>query len=330
MTSPLRRARASTVVPIVTATCALAGLGLALAWAVHSRNRVQHSLPLTSALDAELRFFESPSAGRLGYYVAGPQQRGKAPVLMLHSVNAAASSFEMRPLFERLAQTHRVYALDLPGFGFSARANREYTPELMRNAVIEFLLGVLKGLPVHAIALSLGCEFLALAAQEQPSWFRTLTLLSPTGFGARARQNVKRPRLLRALLSPTLRRPLFDLLTTRPSIRFFTRLSAARPLPAEFSDYAYVTSHQADAEFAPLHFIASALFTPDIADVYMALKQPALLLHGSDRFAGVEGADALLAYPNWQIAPFDRAGALPHWDFPETVAHQIEAHLTQK
>ena len=55
----------------------------------------------------------SGTAGRLALYEAG----SGSPVLLIHSINAAASAYEVRPLFERLSATHRVFAIDLPGYG---------------------------------------------------------------------------------------------------------------------------------------------------------------------------------------------------------------------
>ena len=43
------------------------------------------------------------------------------PLLLVHSINAAAGAHEMRPLVERFTATHSVYTPDLPGFGASAR-----------------------------------------------------------------------------------------------------------------------------------------------------------------------------------------------------------------
>src|SRR6476619_2327320 len=43
------------------------------------------------------------------------------PIVLAHGIHAAASSFEMRGIFEPLSQHHRVYAVDLLGFGKSER-----------------------------------------------------------------------------------------------------------------------------------------------------------------------------------------------------------------
>ena len=62
---------------------------------------------LPPAIEAERREHDG-RAGRLSYYVAG----SGAPLLLVHSVNAAASAYEMRPLFEHYRGSRRVYAVD--------------------------------------------------------------------------------------------------------------------------------------------------------------------------------------------------------------------------
>lgn len=38
-----------------------------------------------------------------------------------------------------MAATHRVYAPDFPGFGDSAKSGREYSPEFLKNFLVDFL-----------------------------------------------------------------------------------------------------------------------------------------------------------------------------------------------
>ena len=45
-------------------------------------------------------------------------------------------------------------------------------------------------------------------------------------------------------------------------------------------DYAYATSHQPGARYAPLYFVSGKLFTPDIrTSIYERLEQPVLALY---------------------------------------------------
>ena len=70
-------------------------------------------------------------------YYADTRVSGK-PLLLLHSMNAAPSSMEMKPLFEHYRQQRPVYAPDLPGFGQSERADRSYSPEFYPRSSAHF------------------------------------------------------------------------------------------------------------------------------------------------------------------------------------------------
>ncbi len=180
--------------------------------------------PLTAALSGDRKEIEA-RAGRLNYYVRG----SGSPVLLLHSINAAASAYEMRPIYERLEG--RLYAPDLPGFGFSDRGARDYSPDLYVAAIVDMLDEIeregQRG-PITAIGLSLTCEFLARVAVRSPNRFARLVFITPTGFqkGAgklRGPEGATRqvPGILPFVSLPLVGDALFSLLTTRPSMRFF-------------------------------------------------------------------------------------------------------------
>jgi pimeloyl-ACP methyl ester carboxylesterase len=109
--------------------------------------------------------------------------------VLIHSVNAAASAYEMRPIFEQYRGKRPIYALDLPGFGFSERSDRRYTPQLFSEAIADLLrTQVRETQPVDIVALSLGCEFAASVALAMPERVRSLALISPTGLAGKTRQ----------------------------------------------------------------------------------------------------------------------------------------------
>ena len=72
--------------------------------------------PLLPALEAPQRVIDTV-AGRINLYESAPQDRAPAlpPLLLIHSVNAAASAAEVRPLFEHYRRERRVIAMELPG-----------------------------------------------------------------------------------------------------------------------------------------------------------------------------------------------------------------------
>ena len=166
----------------------LVGVPLAAAagWIGYSMLLIPHRTNLPPAVSGERRDLRS-KAGRLSYYCAGPDNA--EPLLLVHSVNAAGSAYEIRPLYEHYRVTRKVYALDLPGFGFSERTDRDYTPRLMTDAIhaVASEIARIHGeAPIDALALSLTAEFLARAATELPQGFRSIALVSPTGFDRNA------------------------------------------------------------------------------------------------------------------------------------------------
>ena len=138
--------------------------------------------PLAEALDAPRAHFVTRGGERVAYYAAGPAQ-GR-PLVLIHSINAAPSSYEVKPLFDQYRSQRPVYSLDLPGFGHSDRAPRRYSPDLFANAISDFLTQVVAR-PADVLALSLSAEFAARAALTVPGQITSLVLISPTGFSRR-------------------------------------------------------------------------------------------------------------------------------------------------
>ncbi|HET7469701.1 MAG TPA: alpha/beta hydrolase [Gemmatimonadales bacterium] len=317
----------------------LAGLAALapIAWGTYSAFSAEHDAPLPEALPGRRRVFDAPTAGRLAYYEdpePGPGTSA-APLVLLHSVNAAASSYEMRPLFERYRGRRPVYALDLPGFGFSERSRRRYTPDLYVAAIVAFLEGVVNPAQgADLVALSLSAEFAALVALRRPELVRRLVLISPTGFEAsargirRARELGRSGRIRRALTLPGLAQPLFDLVVSRPSIRYFLAQQFERGSPdPDLLRYAWATAHQPGARHAPLAFLSGELFTPEIRWLaYERLRLPVLVLYARSANTSYEMLPGLLrASDNWQAARIGPAKDLLHWERPaETVAEMDE------
>lgn len=328
-----RSRRLNPAVPIIATSSLVAGAAVALAWVAYVRRYVRHDLPLTAAMNGELHRFSS-RLGDMAFYVSAPAQVRRPasdkthPMLLIHSVNAAASAYEMKPLFEHYAATRRVFALDLPGFGFSDRLDVPYSPGLYAEAILDFVSREMHSGPVDAVALSLGCEFLALAARAQPKLFRSLTLISPTGL-KRGNTAVRfGDVVLRLLRNPAWSQVLFDTLVSRPSLRYFLSLSQRTPVDSGLEDYAYLTSHQPGAKHAPYRFVAGQLFTRNVVDAYRALTQPTLVVHGDDAFSSVDRLDVLRKAKNVTVRDFsDCCKALVQYDNLPRLIQEIDAFL---
>ncbi|MCU0774021.1 MAG: alpha/beta hydrolase [Ideonella sp.] len=287
---------------------------------------------LPAALSGERVEFDSV-AGRLSVYVAGQGP----PLLLVHSINAAASAAEVAPLHDRYRASRTVFSVDLPGYGFSERRDRAYTPRLMTDALLALRPLVRDRCgpaPIDALALSLSCEFLARAAVESPADWRTLALVSPTGFNGLAERRGAPgstravPGLLSMLRGPGWGGALFRGLTRPGVIRYFLeRTWGAKQIDEALWRYDVLTTRQPGAEYAPLYFLSGALFSADIHDVYTALRQPVWMSQGvRGDFTDYRGRRVVEGRPNWRFTTYP-TGALPHFEVPEVFTKEYDAFL---
>jgi pimeloyl-ACP methyl ester carboxylesterase len=294
---------------------------------------------LPPALSGRRRELSSARAGTLAWYEDGPGPGSKptTPLLLVHSVNAAPSSYEVKPLYEFYRSHRPVYALDLPGFGLSERSERFYSPRLMTDAVHELLAVIRRehgAVPIDALGLSLSSEFLARAACEAPAAFRSLSFISPTGFDRSALREgstgstLGKPWLLSAIDGLGLRRRLFDWLTSERMIRRFLRRTwGSNNIDPGLLRYDYATARQPGAEHAPLHFLAGFLFSGDSGRLYQRLELPVCVVHG-DRgdFADFRALRQLRGRRNWTIEVM-ASGALPHFERPREFIRRYDGWL---
>ena len=294
---------------------------------------------LPPAVSGDHHVLDTATAGRIGYYAAGPDDgdTGAPPLLLVHSINAAGSAREVRPLYEHYRTSRTVYAPDLPGFGSAERGPRDYTPRLMTDAVLAMVDEIRRRhgpAPVDALAVSLGCEFLARAASERPGQFRSLALVSPTGFnGAKpwlgSPGSHRGSAFMHAFFTfPLWSRPFWSLLTSRVSMRFFLEKTwGSKDIDEGLLDYDHLVAHQPGARHAPFRFVSGYLFSADITRIYEALEQPVWMAHGErGDFVDYRQKDRLADRPNWRMQVFD-TGALPHFELPGEFISAYDAFL---
>lgn len=259
-------------------------------------------------------------------------------MLLLHSINAAASAFEVRPLFEHASRRYRVYAPDLPGFGFSDRSPRRYGAGLYCDAVRDMVATIAQhcgNQPIDTLAVGLSCEFLARVATEIPNRFRTLTFVTPTGFGRGANlyraapgANRERPFVHGMLASPLWREQAYAALTSRRSLRrSLERTFGSRSVPDGLVEYAWLSSHQPDASHAPFAYLSGRLFSRDIRNVYEDVKLPVWLAHGN-RGAYNDFTEAAWTRmrPDWRVQAYP-AGALVYFEQLEAFCEDWDKFL---
>ena len=279
---------------------------------------------LPPALAGELVSLQTPS-GALCLYSAGTIGAARQrPILLVHSVNAAASVAEVAPLYEHYSNTRPTYALDLPGYGLSDRSERPYTIRLMTDAVLVAVAHIRKlhgDAAIDVVGVSLSCEYVARAAVEQPSAIRRVALVSPTGFNGtkpyRGAPGSSRGMawLHRLLSSPAWSQRLFNTLTRPGVVRYFLQRTFGRKqIDETLWRYCVQTARQPGAKHAPLYFLSAYLFAADITTLYEKLACPVWVsMPTRGDFTNYKGRGVVEGRANWQFDVID-GGALPYFE----------------
>lgn len=276
------------------------------------------------------------SAGaRVAIFVSG---EAGAPLLLIHSINAAASAAEVEPLRQHFQASRLVFCLDLPGFGESDRLDRPYTPRLMTDAILDVAneIVALTGKQIDALAVSLSCEFLARAASEKPSLFRSLAMVSPTAFtGNRTLRQTAGETLGKAWLYRLLRGPgwgsiLYRQLTRPKVIRYFLeRTWGSKAIDEGLWRADLLMSRYPGAYFAPLYFLSAYLFSADIHSVFDSIRVPTWVSHGRrGDFVNYRQLAEFSERNHWRVTVFD-SGALPYFEELSTFVDDYQRFLAQ-
>ena len=268
---------------------------------------------------------DSP-VGSISIYSAGPQGEasGLPPLLLIHSINAAASAAEVEPLFTHYRQQRPVYAIELPGFGFSDRSDRSYTPRLMTDALhaaLAIIQSENSGKVADVLAVSLSSEFAARAKYEAPQSIRRLALVSPTGFRGKklrygpAGGTLGLPWLYRLLTLDFWRQGIFNSLTRPSVIRYFLKGAwGTENIDETFWRYCLLTSRQPGAANAPFYFVSAFLFSTDINHLYERLDGPVWVSMATrGDFTDYRGRHTVEDKTNWQFHAV-QGGALPFFE----------------
>ena len=276
---------------------------------------------LRPAVSGERQYLDLPGFGQVAYY-ADTRGEGR-PLVLTPSINAAASAYEMKPVWDAYVGTRPVYALEWPGFGSSARPDTQYTKELMTRSLTALVERI--GTDVDVVGLSLGSEFDARAALTEPR-IRSLALISPSGLGkprggtqeANAEDGGKK--LYDRLNSVST--PLYAVLRTRPVIESFLSRSFRGPVDSGLVDYALDTTRQPGAKYAPVYFISGQLFTNDAyGELYSKLSIPVIVLYDQDGFVSFERLQQFTQQPGVRAVRIEGTDGLPQFEkMPEVKA----------
>lgn len=116
---------------------------------------------------------------QLIYYVrAGEPQASRPPLLLVHGFGASTDHWRKNII--GLSEHFEVWAIDLLGFGRSAKPNWDYSSDLWRDQLDDFITETI-GQPAILAGNSLGGYAALCVAAQRPQSARGLILLNSAG-----------------------------------------------------------------------------------------------------------------------------------------------------
>jgi pimeloyl-ACP methyl ester carboxylesterase len=258
-------------------------------------------------------------------------ERGHGPALvLLHGNGSLIQDWLVSGLVERAAETHRVIAIDRPGFGYSARPrSRIWTPAMQAGLI----RGALHSLGVEAATVlghSWGAQVAVALALQDPARVRALVLESGYYFPS--------PRIDGLLFAPQGLPVLGDLIshTIAPVTsrllwpRILSRLFGPSPVPERFSRDFPVEMVLRPSQLRSAA-AESALLVPDafaLRPHYGDLRMPVTILSGTgDRLLSHAGQAVALHHriPGSRLVAVEGAGHMLHQIAPDRVLAAVTA-----
>lgn len=152
--------------------------------------------------------------GKIFYKKAG----SGSPLLLIHTLDAAASSYEWNNVFQELCKSHTVYAIDLLGCGKSEKPKMTYTNYLYVQLISDFIKNVI-GRKADVITSGKSGSFVTMACNIDSSLFHKIMMLNPASFRELQQTPKGSAGLIKKLLDlPIIGTLLFNLLYNREHI----------------------------------------------------------------------------------------------------------------
>ncbi|HYO99466.1 MAG TPA: alpha/beta hydrolase [Pyrinomonadaceae bacterium] len=275
--------------------------------------------------EAASRFADIEGVGRVHYQEKG---QGRALVL-IHGNNSSAYSWA--DVFDELAKEFRVVALDLKGFGFTAKPEGDYRVETQAALVIS-LMDRLKIERATLCGSSMGGAVALAAAINYPQRIDALVLVGSSAFNEAKSGG--------ATLAPAyVRWPYIGGAVTALAL---TSDSLVREgLRKSFYDESKVTEARVAAYYRPLRtrggqraarLVRDQRDYTGIENSLDKIRQPALLVWGAqDRLNLLEDGRRLQAkLAGSQLVVYDNCGHLPQEEMPERFAREVSEFMKSK
>jgi pimeloyl-ACP methyl ester carboxylesterase len=307
---------------------------LVLAWAAGDRDNRSDTISLAAApLDEELQRVPQASAfwlpdpvyagGRIYVVRAGAVVADQPTLVLVHGLGTAGVR-DFYPILAALAQSRRVVAFDLPGFGRSTQANQPYTPQRYATVLAHLIQRVSLG-PVDVLGHSMGGAIALEHAGTHGAQVRRLIVVDAAGI---LHREAFVSHMVRGGTEPTVGRlPWLSDLVRDTTGALFEQTHKLDPAPDVIIGNKMLRKLFLRGD--PVRIAGLALILHNVGPALGAITAPTLIVWGRDDAVAPPRTGAALAarIAGADLVTLDGVGHDPMADAPTRLRELIEGHL---
>ena len=226
---------------------------------------------------------------RLGDIYYRKQGSGK-PLLLIHDLNAASSSYEWNRIVRQLSEQHTVYTLDLIGCGRSEKPKFTYTNYLYVQLISDFIKNVIMH-KCDVVATGMSASFVTLACNNSPELFDRIMMINPCPLNMIKKAPRKRSKSLKFLIeTPVIGTLIYNMCTSRLTIRKL------------FHKEYFSNKKKCSSKNISAYFEASHLGKANARFLYASLKGNYVNLNIASALKQIDNSITIICGTDWKYA----------------------------
>lgn len=260
-------------------------------------------------------------------------KQGKgSPLLLIHNLNPASSSYEWERIAKHLAKHHTVYTLDLLGCGRSEKPNMTYSNYLYVQLITDFIKNII-GTKADIIATGESSSFTLMACNMEPNHFGKIIVINPSNLVDLSKTPNKRKNALKFFIdTPIIGTLVYNLVFLKNNInKVFSKeyYYKKHMVPTKTIDCYYEAAHISNSHGKYLLSSIQANYTN--INIVHALRKinNSIYLIGSKELNGMEEIiNSYISYnPSIEASYIADSKYLPQMEIPDKLLETLNIYL---
>lgn len=260
-------------------------------------------------------------------------KQGKgAPLLLIHDLNPAASSYEWDRIAKHLAKHHTVYTIDLLGCGRSDKPNMTYSNYLFVQLITDFIKNVIGSKP-DVITTGDSSSFTLMACNMDPEYFNKIVVINPASLADLCKTPNKKKNALKFIIDlPILGTLIYNIAFTERNIsRTFNEdyYYKNHLVPTKIPDAYYEAAHLSNSHGKYLLSSMKANYTNiNIIHALKNINNSIYLIGSREKSDSEEIINSYISYnPSIEASYVADSKYLPQLEVPDKLLDVLNLYL---